>query len=228
MDSNYEIKNEGFRRRLEELIGEEKPFPWAQRIGITPGVFNRMWNEGVAPKADTLEKIAETTGVSIDWLLMGRGPKRLEEGAVAVSEAAGLDKEYVIPRYDVQASAGGGALVHSEQIVDYLAFKTEWLREHVGISPSHALVISVAGDSMEPALGDGDLILVDTAVTRFEQDAIYVLQVRGALMVKRVQVKLDGTVIVKSDNERYESEVFRGEDVESLRVIGRMVRRVVR
>ncbi len=153
---------------------------------------------------------------------------REERGRGQMEDLGERGDEYVIPRLDVQVSAGGGALVHTEMVVDYLAFRAEWLREHVGISPKNAVVISVAGDSMEPALADGDLILIDTGVQRIEQNAVYVLQVGGSLMVKRVQVKFDGTVIVKSDNERYEPEVFRGEEAERLKVIGRMVRRVVR
>lgn len=60
--------------RLKELIGDERPYPWAERIGISPATFTRMWNEGVPPKADSLIKISEATGVSIDWLLTGQEP----------------------------------------------------------------------------------------------------------------------------------------------------------
>lgn len=65
-----------FRARLEELIGDEKPFVWAARIGLTPGVFNRMWNEGTPPKADSLIVIEEKTGVSLSWFLTGKGPMK--------------------------------------------------------------------------------------------------------------------------------------------------------
>lgn len=151
---------------------------------------------------------------------------RRGEGLSAAPAAQG---EYVqVPRYEIAASAGGGAVVQSEQIVDYVAFKTEWLRMSLGLSPAQAAVISVIGDSMEPYLADGDLILVDTSVARIENDAIYVIQSGDSLLVKRIQRKLDGTVIVKSDNERYEPEVFRGEATELLRVVGRLVRRLVR
>lgn len=73
MKSENEKKT--FRARLEELIGDEKPFVWAARIGLTPGVFNRMWNEGTPPKADSLILIEAATGVSLTWFLTGKGPR---------------------------------------------------------------------------------------------------------------------------------------------------------
>lgn len=226
-----------FIERLDNLIGNEKPFSWAAKVGIPPATFSRIYNEGGQAKSDALMRISEITGCSIDWLLTGEGPMRrgtypeegtIGDGDLAKYTAGDLGDDYVIPRYNVEASAGGGAMIHTEQIVDYLAFKTEWLRREVGITPANAVVISVTGDSMEPNLCEGDLILVDTGIQRFENDAIYVLQTGGSLLVKRVQVKLDGTVIVKSDNNRYDPEIFRGEEAERLIVVGRMVRRVVR
>ncbi|TSK09225.1 MAG: helix-turn-helix transcriptional regulator [Geobacter sp.] len=171
------------------------------------------------------------------WLLMGKGPKG--EGVALIRSKtvdqgrADFDEDvaygYVqVPRYEIAASAGGGAMVHSEQIVDHLAFKADWLKVSLGLSPRHVAVISVIGDSMEPYLDDGDLILVDLSVTHIENNAIYVLQFGDSLLVKRVQVKLDGEVIVKSDNPRYEPEAFHGDSAERLRVVGRMVRRLVR
>lgn len=147
---------------------------------------------------------------------------------VTRQETPRLDEYVKVPRYEVAASAGGGSVVRSEQIVDFMSFKREWLRVQLGLSPNQVAVISVLGDSMEPFLFDGDLILIDTNVPGIENNAVYILQVDGGLLVKRVQKKIDGTVIVKSDNERYEPEVFRGEAVAQLRVVGRLVRRLVR
>lgn len=217
-----ELKDPAFHARLAALIGSEKPFVWADRIGISKGAFSRIWNEGTVPGPDHLRRIHEAEGVSLDWLLTGEGPMKRGEG----SELPGGFVQ--VPRYAISAAAGGGALVHSEQIVDHIAFKADWLKQQLGLNPAQAAVISVIGDSMEPCLADGDLILIDTSVTRVENNAIYVIQVEGDLLVKRIQKKIDGTVIIKSDNERYEPEIFRGESVELLKVVGRMVRRLVR
>ncbi|KIO49656.1 hypothetical protein SQ11_05785 [Nitrosospira sp. NpAV] len=128
-----------------------------------------------------------------------------------------------VPRYDLHASAGHGSVVHSEQIVDHWAFRSEWIRNALGVSAKDLALISVKGDSMEPTLTSGDMILVDIRNGRIEDNAIYVLQHDGDLLVKRIQRKLDGTVTVISDNKQYDSEVLNRAGAAALRVVGRVV-----
>ncbi|MEO5334566.1 MAG: helix-turn-helix domain containing protein [Magnetococcus sp. YQC-5] len=68
---NAELKDPEFHQRLTELIGEEKPFSWAKRLGIHTTTFMRMWKDGSIPSVSVLLQIKEKTGVSIDWLLTG-------------------------------------------------------------------------------------------------------------------------------------------------------------
>ena len=132
--------------------------------------------------------------------------------------------DYVlVPRYKVEASAGGGAVIHSEQIVDYLSFKSEWVRNALGVAPQELALINVKGDSMEPTLSNEDLILIDMRAGRVEDNAIYVLQFNGVLLVKRIQRRLDGSVVIKSDNTMYEPETLSGDAMNQLQVIGRVV-----
>ncbi len=73
-----------FKERLTSIIGHEKPFAWAKRIGLPSATFSRIWNGGIAPKPDTLLLIAEKTGVCIDWLLTGEGPSYRNSACEAV------------------------------------------------------------------------------------------------------------------------------------------------
>lgn len=133
-------------------------------------------------------------------------------------------EDYVqVPRYDVHASAGNGHVVHSEQIVDYLAFRTEWVRGTLGLTPRDLALVSIRGDSMAPTLSAGDLILIDTRSKQIGVDAIYVLEAAGELRVKRIQCRLDGTVVIKSDNPQYQVEVLGPDECSRLRIVGRVV-----
>jgi hypothetical protein len=58
---------------LITLIGNEKPFAWAKRIGIPGPTFDRVWHHGGQLKSEHLALISRKTGVSIDWLLTGQG-----------------------------------------------------------------------------------------------------------------------------------------------------------
>lgn len=205
---------------------------FAALFGVCKGTVAN-YEKGVRfPDAEYLTKVLQHfADINPSWLLLGEGAmRRGEPPPISADHAAQyatpeeLDKDYVlVPRYDVKASAGGGAVIHSEQIVDHLVFKAEWVRNALGVSVKDLALISVKGDSMEPTLSNGDLILIDLGTNRVEDNAIYVLQLNGTLLVKRIQRKLDGSVVIKSDNQVYEPEVLRDEAVSQLKVIGRLV-----
>lgn len=129
----------------------------------------------------------------------------------------------LVPRYDVSAKMGSGSVVHSEQIVDHLAFRAEWVRTELGTSPKNLILISAIGDSMEPELRAGDLLLVDCSVEHVRQDAIYAIALEGELRIKRIQRLFDGTLIIKSDNPSYTPEQLTPIQAEQLRIVGRVV-----
>lgn len=213
----------------EELSGISQS-KLAELLGFPSYKIRDIESGKVKMSPDIARGLEEKFHFSFTWVMSGVGPKR-KTGQIEEAEGAPYrsGEEFVhVPRYEIEASAGGGCVVQSEQVVDYLAFKQEWLKTHLGLSAANLAVISVLGDSMEPYLFNGDLIMIDTHVSKIESDAIYVLQVDGALLVKRIQKKMDGTVIVKSDNEHYEPEVFRGDSIDRIRVVGRMVRRLVK
>ena len=111
-----------------------------------------------------------------------------------------------VPRLDVDASAGPGALGAEERRLGRIGFDAAWLRR-LGLgggAPGRLSVIRVDGDSMAPTLSDGDEILVDRDDGAGRaRDGIYVLRVEGTLVVKRVGVGPGGRLSVRSDNQAY-------------------------
>lgn len=173
---------------------------------------------------DETKSLVENLHVNPSWLATGDGDMFQPSKTPAQASApAAPDGFILVPHYEVQASAGHGALVHSEQIVDYLAFKAEWVRNTLGVTQKDLALISVKGDSMEPVLSNEDLILVDMRKNRVEDNAIYVLQLNDALLVKRIQHKLDGSLHVMSDNPRYQAEIVSADRAADLNVLGRVV-----
>ena len=181
-------------------------------------------------KSAALVAIADAAGVTVEWLATGRGPMLRDAppapgDAVAVQAAADAPAGYVaIPRYNVQASAGNGALVEHEQIVEFLAFSERYLRETVHTPPGNLLTIEARGDSMEPTIRDGDLMLIDVSPDQpLETGKLYVIRVAEELQVKRLQHRLDGGVAVLSDNPRYAPELIPRADLENLHILGRVL-----
>jgi len=182
------------------------------------------------------------SGVNVNWVLTGDGDmllsdlilkQRLDHWGIGsdsdvarhtVREPAQPPFGFVlVPRYDVAASMGNGAVIHSEQVVDHLAFREEWVRTELGANPKNLVLISAIGDSMEPTLRAGDLLLIDRSTAGVKQDAIYAFATNNELRVKRMQLRMDGSVVVKSDNPQYDPETLSADIASALHIVGRVV-----
>ncbi|WP_367273744.1 helix-turn-helix transcriptional regulator [Nitrosomonas sp.] len=64
------------------------------------------------------------------------------------------------------------------------------------------------------------LILTDVRRFLLENNSLYVLQLVNELVVKRIQRKMNESLIVKSDNPNYESEELDELAAKSLHIIG--------
>ena len=127
-----------------------------------------------------------------------------------------------LPRYEVQASAGAGAAVAGEIVTDVIAFERSFLRD-LGATPEHCSAIWARGDSMMPTIPDGSILVIDHSQIDLTHGCIYVVNLGGDLLVKRLRRRLDSTVELVSDNQIYPVEVLRPADLDQLRVIGRVV-----
>jgi phage repressor protein C with HTH and peptisase S24 domain len=160
-------------------------------------------------------------------------PRKLEEGdratlarffGVGETELGGLEEkssgsDWVdVPRLALGASAGPGALASDELAIGAFRFSRRWLRQQ-GLDPRMLSAIAVDGDSMEPALRDGDEILVD-ATPRPLRDGIHVVRAGDALLVKRLETGRPGLFVLKSDNPAYDPIELPPREVE---VVGRVV-----
>jgi len=153
--------------------------------------------------------------------------KPRERAAEGRDDAPGRkDSEYApIRLYDVQAAAGNGAVVGVEQVADTLMFKRSWIHQELHAQPNDLYLIFVDGESMEPTLRPGDIILVDRRDAHsIPRDGIYVLRMDNSLLVKRLQRLPGRKVKVTSDNPAYEPfDLSLDAPGEDLAIIGRVV-----
>lgn len=176
------------------------------------------WMAGREIRVSAVEKLAQACGVSPIWLAFGDNPV-----TVAQLEPTGNDRYIPIPRYNVEASAGGGSLVPSEQIVDYLAFSAEYLQREIKRSSDQLLLITARGDSMEPTIRDGELLLVDRTPQPVASGAVHVINVEGTLLVKRIEACIDGSFLIHSDNTRYKTQSVAKSERDDLKIIGQVI-----
>ncbi len=191
----------------------------SEAIGISPPTF-RAWIAGrTPPNLENLVRLEEITGVSVQWLATGRPPMVFGK-SVATTEVPGF---VYVPRYDVRAGAGTGQIVESETLKGFLAFREDWVRSRLRRNPANLVVFEAYGDSMQPTIADGDIMLVDTSEDRVRGPAIYVVLAGNEAIVKRVELRKDGALLVKSDNPTYEPWLYDKDQVHELRVLGKVV-----
>ena len=191
-------------------------------------------NRGVGYAA--ISKLLGRNAAYVQQFIKRGSPKRLEVGdrqllaryfGVPESQLGGPeesdDAAVAIRSLSVRASAGPGAFDEDEARFARYSFDRHWLKSITSARPDDLSIIRVEGDSMAPALMDGDDILVDRAdAAQRLRDGVYVLRRDDTLMVKRLSFHpADRTVTIASDNPAFPS--WHGCDPRSIEVIGRVV-----
>ncbi len=201
---------------------------FARKAGVSDASIRDYLRGKSFPSLDRLDAIAAAVGVSPAWLATGEGPMRPGEGIK--EEKFSEDEFALVPLLNVEVSAGYGAVVEEERVVCKLAFRKDWLAEE-GLLGRHLTVVTARGDSMEPNIREGDVLLVDTWITpdgrRLQPsrlaDGIYIIRMDGELIVKRLQADFQGGVFIRSDNPAYEKIHVPAERIKDLDVVGKVV-----
>lgn len=165
-----------------------------------------------------LEKLAEVLDLEIYF-----GPQRETKPApVAVIKDEPFD---MVARYDAQSAAGNGSINFEGPPIDHLAFSKTWLSQN-GINAGACVLINVKGDSMEPSIYDGDLVMIDKRKTEIRSGHIYVFRDGDdGLRLKRLDVIPGAAVTLRSDNTKYPPEHRTGERIDEIssNILGEVV-----
>lgn len=189
--------------------------PWALK-----GLLAKDWR---APSLDKAKQIADAIGLELYI-----GPPR----DTAPTPSADPESFAHIPLHEALLAAGGGAMNGSEAVIDHLAFRRDWL-SRIGAAPASARLARIHGDSMEPSIFEGDMILIDTRRTdppirkRDARDqrrgGIYALIDDGVARVKRVERPAEDMMILVSDNPDYAPEIRQGDEAARIEIIGKVL-----
>lgn len=184
--------------------------------------LNRYLDGDTDIPSQRLGLIAEATGVSLDWLILGRGSSEFGDTASFPPKSETIDI-VPIPLLSVTAGAGAGVINHSLEVLDRLPFSRALLRQ-LGAPPDRVAFIRAAGDSMSPTIRDGGLVLVDQSNCEVVDGKIYVVSLGDELRIKRVVRSIDGRITLKSDGDErlFPPESLGAADAEQLQVHGRV------
>ena len=194
---------ESFWHKVKSILSEQgKNQEWlCEQTSIVLGTLRNWIYYKRLPNIDDGIRIVETLGLTMEQFKLW--PDIPSEDVIN------------IPVYEQAYSAGRGQeLPDSSEILDYVALPKELKRYRDSIRAAY-----VRGDSMEPTIFDGDIILFDS-FGYDNTDGIYSINYRGAGFVKRLQRDKDCVHII-SDNHMYKEMTESGES-EDFRVVGKV------
>lgn len=196
----------------------------AHSIGISVEQMNKWLRGDVKVPAEGIRGIARHTRVDFSWLVTGEGQMLKSDGQPDPAMVEGTLSTFTyLPFYeDVHAAAGAGAAVVSDAAHSIIGLDRQVLYE-VGASPQNCTIIRARGDSMQPTIPDGSLLIVDHSQRAIANGCIMVIGVGEDLLVKRVRRRLDGAIELVSDNNAYPPESVGPTALEQLRIVGRVV-----
>lgn len=201
----------------------------AEALGVTRQSLY-LWTKGERmPDKENLQKIANYFNVSLDSLVGDNDGLKIEEKKIDsfISGESPLPDDVVsISEYRLKLSAGNRdeePLWEELNDVNKVWYRREFFVDR-RVNPEKCKRATVYGNSMEPLLHDGDKILfVETPQgTPIRDGNVYIISINGALKVKRLSQKTDGTIVIKSDNPAYQEETV-DENVSGFYVLGRVL-----
>jgi SOS-response transcriptional repressor LexA len=202
------VRNEAERYRfIIEKSGLSKS-AFAESIGISRSHNYHLERGTQKSPREVLERLSSVYGVNLNWLIHGKGPSGMESETVEIEL---LDQE---------AAAGQGREIQDHIEKQYIPILYNILRPH---KPENLRAVHVSGDSMiDERINDGDIVIFNIKQT--EGNGIYVVSVGNTLLVKRVDFDhANKTIELISANPAYEPRRYSGNELEEIRVEGRVV-----
>lgn len=197
--------------RLRELRKNRRlsQSEFARQFGVAQNTVSNWENGNRLLDTDTANKIADFFGVSVDYLL-GREPT--PEGAPAPSRP-GSKWIPVLGRV-----AAGTPIEAVEDILDY-----EEIDAKTAASGEY-FALQIKGQSMEPRIKDGDVVIIRKQNDCNSGDIAVVLVNGDEATVKRIKKRPEGIMLIPS-NPAYEPMFYSNEDIEKLPVtiIGKVI-----
>ena len=190
------------RLRKEQGLTQEK---MAQKLNITQGAYNKYEKNQTSPNPETLKKISNILNVPVDYLL--------DETLNEIKERPKVIKIPVLG-----AIPAGIPIEAIEDILDY-----EEITQDMANS-GEFFGLKVKGNSMEPRILSGDVVIVKKQEDANSGD-ICVVMVNGFdATLKQIKKDANGIWLVPF-NQQYAPTFYTNEQIEKMpvRIIGKVV-----
>jgi phage repressor protein C with HTH and peptisase S24 domain len=161
------------------------------------------------------------------WLLAGTGemffPSEEENRKYKLPEGLLPYDFKFIPVFELHEIPAQGYLTEIETNTDYMVFSKNWLKRYIAGANDQMIIVVARGDSMNPVIRDGDILLTDISVKSVKNEGIYVLGLGSHLVVKRIQLQPENKLLVSSDNTVYSSFIVDIAKHRDVCIIGKVI-----
>ncbi len=230
--SSKKIVKSEIGSRIKRTRGKNTQKEFSKNLDFSTSYLSEVESGKTKPSLEMLLKISQITNYSLHWLLTGQGPLFIGATESMVKENSAfygvLDGFTVIPNLALEEEAGMEVQGNEQGGAERYAFRRQWLRSKGKVED--LVLIEARGDSMDPTIADGDVVLIDRSKKQVVVGNMYSLRTKNAVMVKRLQSIGAARIKVMSDNKLYDSYEI---DLESgdIEIIGQVIwigREVVR
>lgn len=170
----------------------------ADAFGVTEQAVSGWLRTGKVDKRK-LPRLAQLTGKPLSHFGMG-------EPSEVVSTPATTGRYVRVQQLDGDADMGDGRINEDfPDIVRAMDFAPTYIRSLVGFvpPPGRLVLVTGRGDSMIPIINPGESLMVDTGVTSYDGDGIYLLNTGNGQQVKALQDRGDAVYVVSANAALY-------------------------
>ncbi|GGB21347.1 transcriptional regulator [Sphingomonas metalli] len=207
--------------RLRQLMNDRglTQSELARRVGISQtSIAKLVTGSGYGSKF--LHRIAQELGTSPGYLEgLTDDPKADAIPLPSVEDAAEQLDLVSVQQIDL-AYGLGATFVDNHVNVDVIRFPRLWMEAITSSPPALLTWARGRGDSMEPTIHDGDVVLIDRSQrVVVEQDAVWAYTVGDLGAIKRLRIKGD-RVVIHSDNQSVRPDE---ESIDQVNIVGRVI-----
>ena len=129
-----------------------------------------------------------------------------------------------LERIYINPECGDGVEDYGEPYIEPFKISRQSIKTYLKCTePENLKIFQASGDSMEDKISDCDWLLVDIGRKDISVSGIYIFKSNNKYRCKRLHISLDGKLHIKSDNKKYEEEVYSPEDNIEIIIIGRVL-----
>jgi len=208
-----------------ELSGRSKTDLW-KGCGVSSGTVT-AWFKGPNQTISgiNLMNACKILGVNPEWLATGMGEMQTDNQHLykeSIYNERIVKFESIESSYSYKESSIEIHNIDTNEPIKSINFNLDWIQSRL---PDHSLedlnIVFITNDSMFPTLKSGDLLIVDSSMNIFTNDGIYLIESSAGIFIKRIYKNMDGSLLVKSDNNAYGPETIFENQSSDFKIIGK-------